>query len=574
MIKCPLKFSSLKIEFQSLQIGEKGSHLLMIKNMVSRDYICEIFLPPFEVCGLRIAPLVFVISKGRAVEVNIDYYSIMKKLEFDTLKEIELKEKSDPEKNFELKKQIMESTILKETIKIEPEDDKKKKGTEKKPAPVAEKKKTKKELEEEEAQRKKEEEERLIREEEERKLKKKLEEQFDHDGELLKLGGKLKEFKVNDFHSQHYNWLIPVYFRPKDDPETSRSAMYIEVSTVTTSKLLLSDKEEIDFGEVAVGFRKVEELLITNTGDTDADLHLDLLPLLDGFTVLNALKVVPPGKTRNVVVQFEPYNQSDFNKGEMKTLFNNQGASEKYKQTLTIYSGKSCVSVRLKGTSVKPEVALSPEDGLLSMGGTLPGERIEKSFEIKNVSSFALDFKLDQLKSGLQRTDGQDSFLFLPSQGNLKAGETLTVKVIFCPDRISEKYFSLIKIDVPNQKVERMLFIKAACYPRQAYVCYYQPMEFPKSQELDQSIENPLDFIRVKDSSLIIGCEKKIMQLDFPKVMDRLSTSKDSPLFEKRIVIGNCKLGDPKLEKQANFELSLLVQLLLYRKTRTRSTSY
>ena len=33
--------------------------------------------------------------------------------------------------------------------------------------------------------------------------------------------------------------------------------MFIEVTTTTINKVLVADKEEIDFGEIAVGFRKL-----------------------------------------------------------------------------------------------------------------------------------------------------------------------------------------------------------------------------------------------------------------------------------------------------------------------------
>ena len=581
VVNCPLKFSALKIEYQTLQVDEKASHLLSIKNHAAKAYICEFFLPHSEVCGIRVTPMVFQLEKGKSVEVNIEYLSKMKRLGFDTLQQLKAEAESDPLNNFELMKQQVLEAEAKEPARAEPEDDKKKKAAERKPAAPAEKKKTKKELEEEEAQRKLEEEERQAREEEERKRKKKQQDGFDHDAALAKLGGRLTEFTVDDFHSQHYTWLIPCYFRPAAEAETSRSAMYIEVSTVSTSKILVANRAQINFGEVAVGFRKVEELQITNAGTEDAHLRLGLLPLLSGF---NALKVVPPGKTKVVIIQFEPYNQSEFTSSQGKPSSAdpakqsgagpgkqpgagpkkqpgdaNESPSEKYEQKLTIQSGQASVTVKLLGKSVKPEVTLTPEDGLLNIGATLPGERIEKSFEVKNVSSFSLDFRLELQKAGLKRTDGQEAFLYLPSQGTLAAGQSQTIKVLFIPDRISEKYFHLLKIEVPNQKTERKLFIKAACFPRQAFVSYYQPMEFPPKNDNTQPIENPLDFVRVKDSSLVIGSENKQVYLEFPKLLGGNTIPKDSPALERKLVIGSCKLGDPKLEKPVNFDLTLLV---------------
>ena len=562
VIKCPLKFSSLKIDYPALQIGETASHLVLVKNYSPITYICEFFLPYFEICGLKISPMVFRLQKGKAIEISVEFTAQMRKLMSATVRELTEIAAANPELNFTLKKKMLIDAATAAMLPEEPVDDKTKKGgkaADKKPAAPPEKKKTKKELEEEEERKKKDEEDKRIRELELEKQREEEERKFNSDFELMKLGGQVKDFEENGFISQHYKWLVPCYFKPEDEPETARSAMYLEVTTVTTSKVLIADKGDINFGEIAVGFRKVEELLITNLGKTQAVLHMDLLPLLGGFTVLNALKSIPPGKTRNVVVQFEPYNQQEFQKTESKKLFNEQTtASEEYKQTMTVKSGQSSVSIKLKGTSVKPEVTINPEDGLLNLGAILPGEKMERTFDIKNVSNFSLDYNLQIMSTGLARTDGREAFLYVPSKGTIKAGETIQIRLIFNPDRVSEQYYNLIKIDVPNQKTERRLWVKGVCYPRQAFVSHFKPFEFPKPNELPATIEKPLDFVRVKDSMHIIGSEVKLILLAFPKLTDS-QASKDNPLLEKKIVIGSCKLNDPKLEKPVNYELILFV---------------
>lgn len=52
------------------------------------------------------------------------------------------------------------------------------------------------------------------------------------------------------------------------------------------------------------------------------------------------------------------------------------------------------VSVNLKGTGVRPEVTIDPEDGLLQFSNCLVGEKVEKTFTITNISSFAVNFEL------------------------------------------------------------------------------------------------------------------------------------------------------------------------------------
>jgi hypothetical protein len=541
VVKPPIRFSALKIDFPTLQVGENSNHLLTIKNYSPKCYVCEIFLPYYKVCGLKISPLVFRLQKGKSIEISVEFNSFFKKLTPFTLDDIREEQERDPAVNYELRKKMLLEEQASNRPKEEEDPKNKKKGQAVAPKPPGERKKTKKEQDEEEAQRLRDEEARKLAQAEEEQRRLALLEQYDHDSELLRLGGKMQEFEVDGFQSQHYSWLVPCFFKPVDEPETSRSAIYLEVNTVSTTKILVADRTEIGFGEIAVGLKKVEELLITNLGSSPAVLQMDLLPLFGGFNVLNALKAIPPGKTRSVVIQFEPHTEQEF------------------KETLRIYSGQSSISIKLKGTSVNPEVAITPDDGLLQVGAALPGDRVEKTFEIKNVSNFPVEFTLQTLHSGIKRTDGQEAFLYFPSKGLIDSRQAFQVKVVFYPDRVSEKYCNLVKIDVPNQKNEKNIFIKGACYPRQGYISHFKPLEFPKKDELEEVSEHPLDFLKVKDSSRIIGCEMKQMLLTFPKTLE--TVAKNSPLLERKITVGSFKLADPKLEKVVNYDFNLVVSL-------------
>jgi hypothetical protein len=57
-------------------------------------------------------------------------------------------------------------------------------------------------------------------------------------------------------------------------------------------------------------------------------------------------------------------------------------------------SEHTTVSVYMKGCGVRPEVNIEPEEGLLYFGNVLAGETAEKTFKIKNISSFAVKFNL------------------------------------------------------------------------------------------------------------------------------------------------------------------------------------
>lgn len=105
-------------------------------------------------------------------------------------------------------------------------------------------------------------------------------------------------------------------------------------------------------------------------------MKLQSLTPFGGFSVLNALRPIVPGETRSIVVQFEPL------------------AQQIYEERLVINSEHTTVSVVMKGCGVRPEVSIEPEEGLLNFGNIVVGEVYEKTFKIKNVSSFAVKFEL------------------------------------------------------------------------------------------------------------------------------------------------------------------------------------
>jgi hypothetical protein len=64
---------------------------------------------------------------------------------------------------------------------------------------------------------------------------------------------------------------------------------------------------------------------------------------------------------------------------------------------VVIYSESTMVSVALKGRGVKPEVTISPENGLISFSNVILGETTEKTFDITNISSFPVNFNFVNL---------------------------------------------------------------------------------------------------------------------------------------------------------------------------------
>ena len=115
-----------------------------------------------------------------------------------------------------------------------------------------------------------------------------------------------------------------------------------------------------------------------------------------GFSVLNALRTLHPGETKPIVIQFEPFSQ------------------QIYEEKLMIYSSHTIVSIALRGTGVRPEVTISLDDGLLSFGNVVVNEFVEKSFSIKNISSFPVNFELVSKVSGVNNKSHLKPFTLIP----------------------------------------------------------------------------------------------------------------------------------------------------------------
>ena len=276
VVKCPLEFSAKKIELPLLQIDEKTNSNIAIRNLSSRDIIFEFFLPDFSICGLKMATMVATIAPQKSADIDIEYTSFFKKLGAFTLKELQEKFEKDEKRNFDYKLKIKaeEEEVKKKELEEKLEEEKSGKKTVKKQAapekkneaagtqkPVNAKNLSKKQQQELEIELQKQADLERQKEEEEKQKRLEIERNFDMHGELLKLGGKFFEFQEGTSkYSQHYIWLIPCYFKFLTAPDSTRSVIYLEVSTVSVEKSLITNKSVIDFGEIAVGFGKVNEI--------------------------------------------------------------------------------------------------------------------------------------------------------------------------------------------------------------------------------------------------------------------------------------------------------------------------
>jgi hypothetical protein len=212
--------------------------------------------------------------------------------------------------------------------------------------------------------------------------------------------------------------MIPVYYKQTEKDkalgEEEVKVFYLEARTTTVFRSLVPDVTMLDFGEIPVANRRVMEILVKNVGHMEENMRMEPLTPFGGFSVLNALRVLKPGETKAIVVQFEPFSQQMF------------------EEKLMIYSNHTVVSVKLKGTGVKPEVeVLGVPDNLLSFGNVMANEYIEKSFTIKNISTFPVTFNLASQVQGVCNKSHLAPFTLVPATATIKAGSEYPVKVMF-----------------------------------------------------------------------------------------------------------------------------------------------
>ena len=299
----------------------------------------------------------------------------------------------------------------------------------------------------------------------------------------------------------------------------------------------------MNFGEISVKTRKTLNLVITNNTETTANLKIRPLIVSNCFQTINSLRPIKPGASFNLIVEFFPDKDLP------------------YFDELTIYKEDTISSVKLKGIGVQPDIEVSVRNGNLFMGNTMINNPIEKTFDIINKSSFPINYEILTLKSGKKNKTGIKPFTFIPYKSEIAANSKKTVKVIFNGDHQDYKnFFEKILVDVPNQKVKNYIFTSAAVWHRELYYRDFFIPEFPKDQFFLNTIEqeyftDPLN-LPVNLKPLL---NEKIL-LEFVKYSADLTPSLMEKALKQQILIGNCKLTDPKSEKNGGYEIIIPVK--------------
>ena len=275
--RCSLCLNKNSIEFPILPPGESMDTIIKLTNLDSSPLTCEFILPSSELSGLSLTPAYQILTPGSSSLLKLSYNSKFRDMDPFEYEDFKRSKSSDTSKPLS----PLANTKITALIKRKREEDKEKdaetgiggkKGVPaKKKAPepkkkaeapkkeagkaAAGKKKSKKE-EEEEADAQRLEEERIKAEEEDRI--KEIIESFDRNGELKKIGGKILEFKDEETRSQHYQWILPFFYKSPDDVGDAQvSKSYLQVRTTCATSMVTLDKNYLHFGEIAVACRKV-----------------------------------------------------------------------------------------------------------------------------------------------------------------------------------------------------------------------------------------------------------------------------------------------------------------------------
>lgn len=102
---------------------------------------------------------------------------------------------------------------------------------------------------------------------------------------ISRLGGRYSHFD----EMEHFEWLIPIYFKQKEYPDASAEVTFLEITTTSCEKFLTLSETEVDFGEIPVGVKVTKQLTLKNLREF-TEISKVPLSVWCGFKVVNTFK--------------------------------------------------------------------------------------------------------------------------------------------------------------------------------------------------------------------------------------------------------------------------------------------
>ncbi|XP_062449710.1 LOW QUALITY PROTEIN: cilia- and flagella-associated protein 74 [Rhea pennata] len=308
-------------------------------------------------------------------------------------------------------------------------------------------------------------------------------------------------FLIRNFRGRFEKYIIPC-FVASGDTDGKRSSedlscspyntLYLELHcpAVAPSVVVTSDNGEntINFGDVAVGHRRIKQITIQNISPEQLELGFSILNPNGPFLLVRPVGMLQPGENKTLIISFCP--------NENKWFF----------ETLDIWTVKTNLTLSIIGHGVMPSTVCSVEE-VLNMGYVIAKEKVTSTFKIQNTSILNLRYSIqldslsstrdkDQQKlpsfmtSSLQRTDfvgtqnynGLSVFSIFPIEGEIVAGKSQDFTVTFSPDHESLYYSDRLKVVLFGKEVAHVIHLKGAAR--------YHPMFVEGGIPLDVPIES------------------------------------------------------------------------------------
>ncbi|XP_073247249.1 cilia- and flagella-associated protein 74-like [Porites lutea] len=274
---------------------------------------------------------------------------------------------------------------------------------------------------------------------------------------------------LRTYQNTFSRFVIPCFVAPGRCTEPNslscsvHNTLYLEVHcpAVRPHLVVVSDcgRPILDYANVSLGQSEVKSFTIQNISDEPLKLSSSLLDPHGPFQMLNALRVLEPQATHNVVVSFGP------------------NAPKEFHEVLEVRCPRNTLYIRLKGRGVQPVISLSVEDGVLDLGDALVGDTISSSFKISNTSELSINYslKLDSLSPlrhsraqilprflppfndmtetqrhvlGPSNYNGMAVFDCVPAKGVIGPGESKEITISFNPDHASELYADEVAVEI------------------------------------------------------------------------------------------------------------------------------
>ena len=72
------------------------------------------------------------------------------------------------------------------------------------------------------------------------------------------MGGVVYDFDQFDENkrSQHYEWLVPIFYRAEDGNQGDLKCTYLQVRTTSVKRTLVPNVSTLEFGEIPIAFKQ------------------------------------------------------------------------------------------------------------------------------------------------------------------------------------------------------------------------------------------------------------------------------------------------------------------------------